>query len=135
MNDLVQNRISINHQSFSWADVEESKDFDFSHDNFSLSPIAFIVDDSENALKILVKMNRMKLDGTIILRSRMTEIVNDLLVESKYSVFDSKSQKWTYLAENVTNPHRISLLTSGTTGSPKLIHHTWRFNQYFRQAE
>ncbi len=123
-NLVLENRILIGKENYIWADFDKSENISLSISSID-SPVAFIVDDSESSFRVLVKMYREKLDGIIIIRSRMTEPVNKLLMNNGYSIFDCKTITWDYLTKSERIPGRISLLTSGTTGTPKLVHHTW----------
>ncbi len=125
MYDLVlENKIIVGTETYSWSDFENSEIITTSINRID-SPIACIVDGNEISFKILANMYREKLDGIIIIRSRMTELVYELLIENGYSIFDSESRKWIHKSNFKVVSNRISLLTSGTTGIPKLIHHTW----------
>ncbi len=123
-NVVLENQVLIGEENYIWADFAKS-DLSNPSNSSTDSPVAFIVDDAESSFKILMQMRRKKLDGMIILRSRMTVTVKKMLEKNEYSIFDSKTRKWEYLTKSEKFPNRISLLTSGTTGTPKLLHHTW----------
>jgi acyl-CoA synthetase (AMP-forming)/AMP-acid ligase II len=88
--------------------------------------VAIIVDDVRTALNAAAMLADTQLDGLVLGRDRLSEGVSSLLSRSGYCVLDSKSGATTKPeAKTSPVPGRISLLTSGTTGTPKLVSHRW----------
>jgi|TARA_B110000914_G_C15476742_1_gene453500 acyl-CoA synthetase (AMP-forming)/AMP-acid ligase II len=121
----LDNKIAIGQKTYSWHDFNSIATDCFALISDSKSPLAIIVDDTNHALQYLLSLFKFDLDGIIIFRTRYTQAVEDLLIENCYSILDSKNSKWIFKTDSVIVNKRISLLTSGTTGTPKLIHHSW----------
>ncbi len=114
--------------SLAWADLLASSESARLLDLFRSAdePVAIIVDDVRTALNAAAMLADTQLDGLVLGRDRLSEGVSSLLSRSGYCVLDSKSGATTKPeAKTSPVPGRISLLTSGTTGTPKLVSHRW----------
>ncbi len=65
-------------------------------------------------------------DGLILPADRLSPELQARLTERGYALVDLDSGAITPAVKNLTpKPGRVSLLTSGTTGEPKIVEHTW----------
>uniref|UniRef100_UPI003784ADAC AMP-binding protein n=1 Tax=Prosthecobacter sp. TaxID=1965333 RepID=UPI003784ADAC len=129
MPELVRsNTVVLDGGSLAWADLLASSESARLLDLFRSAdePVAIIVDDVRTALNAAAMLADTQLDGLVLGRDRLSEGVSSLLSRSGYCVLDSKSGATTKPeAKTSPVPGRISLLTSGTTGTPKLVSHRW----------
>jgi acyl-CoA synthetase (AMP-forming)/AMP-acid ligase II len=127
--ELVRsNTVVLDGGSLAWADLLASSESARLLDLFRSAdePVAIIVDDVRTALNAAAMLADTQLDGLVLGRDRLSEGVSSLLSRSGYCVLDSKSGATTKPeAKTSPVPGRISLLTSGTTGTPKLVSHRW----------
>jgi acyl-coenzyme A synthetase/AMP-(fatty) acid ligase len=95
-----------------------------------LQKIAFVADDPFLLLGACLHIYTNKCDGLLINSNRINEELISELQNSGYSICHISSNGDIKLSEQNENKEvingRISVLTSGTTGKPKLISHTWQ---------
>lgn len=91
------------------------------------APTAFVVESALQALGAVVFSLQHKLDFLILPLARATASVTQLLLEKGFAILALADGSMTMpkLAGEF-QPGRISLLTSGTTGLPKIISHSWK---------
>jgi len=89
--------------------------------------VAIIARDNAAAFEAVAVMARDRLDAVLLGYDRFSEGIRTLLVGSGYEVIEYPgSSTIAASGERVSNTMgRVGLLTSGTTGNPKLIRHTW----------
>lgn len=89
-------------------------------------PVAVIVGETAAAFEVVALMAKHNLDGLLLGGERFSESVRASLVNAGYRVLEYPPVKATAAAGPARpGTGRVGLLTSGTTGDPKLIHHTW----------
>lgn len=83
------------------------------------APTAVVVDTSHDAARVVGAVLREQADVCIVDRHRMTDAVREALSAAGFGLLgESEGDPAKYQAG------RISILTSGTTGTPKLVPHT-----------
>lgn len=90
-------------------------------------PLALVVETPAQALGAAILAYLRKLDFLILPRARARESVKELLRKTGFTTLalaDGFLIRSNSLGEH--QPGRVSLLTSGTTGLPKIISHTWK---------
>jgi acyl-CoA synthetase (AMP-forming)/AMP-acid ligase II len=89
-------------------------------------PIALVAADRYEAVQALAAVAADRLDGLILERDRLTASVRLLLLERGFAIAEMAtgevSKPSTYIQ---AQPGRVWLLTSGSTGLPKLVPHRW----------
>lgn len=123
---ISNNRVFIGNHSLSWERLishalDQKKDFAEIR-----TPLAFIIDSSHQAINVLAQILVNKSDAILIGRDRVSQPVQDLLLNSGFSIVDEQNPILEPTNNTNVESGRISLLTSGTTGSPKLVHHSWK---------
>jgi acyl-CoA synthetase (AMP-forming)/AMP-acid ligase II len=103
-----------------------------------LCPVAFVCISAEEGVGAAACLARRELDGLILPQERVSDSVSSLLRARGYAIqLTDGTVLWpdrtkpdaaaatSHGREPTVHPGRISLLTSGTTGVPKLVHHRW----------
>lgn len=85
-------------------------------------PIAAIVDGPVEALATAAAACRLDLDVAIVGRERLTDAVAKVLADAGLAQVPAEASG---PPARPAQPGRVWILTSGTTGTPKLIEHTW----------
>ena len=122
---ISNNRIFVGNNNLSWRELisyASGQNKEFAEIR---TPLAFIIDSSHQALHVLAQIIVNKSDAIIIGRNRVSQPVQDLLLYSGFSIIDEQNPTLEPINNVNEEKGRISLLTSGTTGSPKLVHHSW----------
>ncbi len=89
-------------------------------------PVAIVVPDLRAALEAVAFAVVANIDFLVIGRDRYSEAIRDLLGREGFAIVEVDSGSMTpppVMVESV--PGRVWLLTSGTTGTPKLVSHRW----------
>lgn len=123
-----KNKLIFSEKSWStWNDIfEEINGALEKHINNELHKIAFSVRNSYEAIGSVAYLNGNNADGLIVTHERLNSDVTSILSTNDYNiVYMTVDQKENDLKAGSVLPGRISMLTSGTTGIPKLIEHTW----------
>ena len=122
---ISNNRIFVGNNNLSWRELisyASGQNKEFAEIR---TPLAFIIDSSHQALHVLAQIIANKSDAILIGRNRVSQPVQDLLLYSGFSIIDEQNPTLEPINNVNEEKGRISLLTSGTTGSPKLVHHSW----------
>jgi len=99
------------------------------------SPVAFVCDSGEEAVGAAACLAGSGLDALILPVERATPAVTALLAECGYLVQWPDGRTVAPGRVALTAPGRVSLLTSGTTGAPKLVPHRWDSLFTLRRAQ
>ncbi len=90
------------------------------------TPFAVIVKSPAQGYEALAGMAQFRFDALLMGAERLSPSVRDLLTRRGYSLYDYENSRLESPASSPPAiPGRVSLLTSGSTGVPKLVHHTW----------
>ncbi len=125
---VVDNRVSLGTGAVTWAELgarAESRGLSAAAGS-AHAPLAIVVSEPEAAFEAVAWMARHDADALLVGSERFCDRTGALLTGCGYSVLEYPGE---------TNPSgpgrpepghgRIGLLTSGSTGDPKLVHHTW----------
>ena len=100
--------------------------------------LAVISDDPRMLVASAVGLHAWSADGAIVAATAASPAVRSLLLERGYSLLEiGPSGEWARLQRTSgggAQGGRIALLTSGTTGTPKLLTHTWESLATLRAA-
>ncbi|MDK9699763.1 MAG: acyl--CoA ligase [bacterium] len=88
------------------------------------SPVALILSDELECVAAAAWLAGTGIDALLLPEERYTPALHELLLESGY-VIELKHSHTEPRVATPLQPNRITLLTSGTVGMPKLIPHTW----------
>jgi acyl-coenzyme A synthetase/AMP-(fatty) acid ligase len=89
-------------------------------------PVAFACRTAEEGLGVAAGLATTGIDGLILPRDRLVDEVRTVLAQEGFAIDPGAGETVVEPAVSVPAvPGRISLLTSGTTGVPKVIHHRW----------
>jgi len=89
-------------------------------------PAAIVVDDARAAFEAVALLAGGEWDGMMLGRERLSPAVREMLSNSGYAVIDAASgEVGVPKVPARTVAGRIALLTSGSTGVPKLVQHQW----------
>ena len=129
MPDLVtDNQVCIDKVCITWAELASRAEGRglLARVSSPTNPVAVIVEETAAAFEAVALMAKVSLDGLLLGRERFSEGIRALLADADYRVIEYPYGETTAAAEGARpGTGRIGLLTSGTTGDPKLIHHTW----------
>jgi acyl-coenzyme A synthetase/AMP-(fatty) acid ligase len=90
------------------------------------TPVAVVVKSTAQGYEALAGMAQFRFDALLTGAERLSPSVREILMRRGYSLYyyeDSRLESPSTPSPAI--PGRVSLLTSGSTGVPKLIHHTW----------
>lgn len=89
-------------------------------------PVAFAAGNARELIGAAAWLAETTRDGLVLPKERLTTEVTRLLLDNGYRVAELTDGRVSPPANRASGkPGRISLLTSGTMGTPKLIEHTW----------
>lgn len=93
----------------------------------SAAPVAFVTGDVPAAFEVAAGMAFLRLDGLLLGHDRYTEGFRHTLATARYHVTDYPGAKpaGRESEKPTAQKNRVGLLTSGSTGAPKLVRHTW----------
>jgi acyl-coenzyme A synthetase/AMP-(fatty) acid ligase len=90
------------------------------------APMAIIGASPLELIGAAVWLAQTQTDGLILPTDRLSPELQTRLAERGYALVDLDGGAITPAVKKLTpNPGRVSLLTSGTTGEPKIVEHTW----------
>ena len=90
-------------------------------------PVAFVGDHALDSLGAAAWLAQTGTDGLVVPRERLSTDVRAELLSAGFQIVEL-TERTSAVAQTRPSPvnGRISLLTSGTTGKPRLIRHTWK---------
>ena len=98
-------------------------------------PIAFSCDTAVEGVAAAAGLARTRLDGLILPFDRLVGELPEVLRREGFAVQRRGSETPVAAAAPAEPvPGRVSLLTSGTTGAPKLVHHRWETLRTYRRS-
>lgn len=80
-------------------------------------------------------MAKTQVDGLILPSTRLTEEVKALILGKGYQILQLPDEYYYPKAAELRKTGRLAVLTSGTTGTPKLIEHSWQTIRTVKSAE
>lgn len=121
---INDNSVFVDGHLRSWEEINRNDDYPI-RDFVKFGPVALIVDNS-SVYKLLPKIINHEIDCLLIDKNILSNSYFNLLVDNGFNVFDCLEKKWIVKSKRVKSViGRLSLLTSGTTGRPKIVSHTW----------
>ena len=125
---IKANHIVLDGVTLSWAemlDAPESVELVRSIGSIG-APVAIVVEGPRVAFCAVAVLASTQHDGLVLSRDRLTPSVTELLSHSGFVLLDAMTGAGTLAGTNAPPVRgRVSLLTSGTTGTPKLVSHRW----------
>ncbi|MDO9441155.1 MAG: class I adenylate-forming enzyme family protein [Beijerinckiaceae bacterium] len=120
-----------------WGDVRERAERRFTArlSDLASSRILFVVDGWDGALDALCFSHAHDLDVCIVDAARLTVETREAAGRAGLSLFDAATLSFAR-ADNpaAMRAGRVAVVTSGTTGSPKLVDHSWETLDTHRRA-
>lgn len=95
----------------------------------SQRPVAMVITDAAMGYEVAAAAAVTNADILLLGKERLSAEVQGLLVASGYDIVNATTMEVIPRASKMdrpTVPGRVSLLTSGTTGLPKIVSHTWK---------
>jgi acyl-CoA synthetase (AMP-forming)/AMP-acid ligase II len=89
-------------------------------------PVALVSPDDVELVAAAAWLAHTRADGMVLPQDRLTPTLHNLLVARGYRVVELASEKQSGPLSSIPpREGRVTLLTSGTTGEPKAVEHTW----------
>lgn len=122
------NRLATPSGESDWAALADEADRHVaaSWDALKAAPTAFVVADTRSAACVVALTLRHSIDAMLVVQARETDALRGQFAQLGLAIYRWETADHapaTAPGENVRG--RIRLLTSGTTGAPKLVEHTW----------
>lgn len=89
------------------------------------APCALVATDPLELLAGAFSLAEARRDGMVLPRERLTPAVRERLASDGFAIVELPSGQLERDGTAVAAPGHVHLLTTGSTGEPKLIHHTW----------
>jgi acyl-CoA synthetase (AMP-forming)/AMP-acid ligase II len=89
-------------------------------------PVALVSPDEVELVAAAAWLAQTRIDGMVLPQDRLTPNLRTMLAKRGYRVVELAAEKQSPPDSNIPpREGRITLLTSGTTGEPKTVEHTW----------
>ncbi len=88
-------------------------------------PVAFVGERTADLLSAVVWLHAVQGEGLVLPRERLTSSVTGLIESGGFGIADAATGATLRPAARAAAPGTVHLLTSGTTGTPKLVRHSW----------
>lgn len=88
-------------------------------------PLALVGEDGVGLIAAAGWLAKTRRDGMVLPRERLTGSVTERLAEAGLAVVAVPDGRQEHPGGGGGEPGRVRLLTSGSLGEPKLVHHTW----------
>lgn len=89
------------------------------------APLAFVGEDSAELLRAALWLHAVEGEGLVLPRERLAATIPELLRAQGFGLVEAATGRLREAAGRSAEPGTIHLLTSGTTGVPKLVRHSW----------
>lgn len=109
--------------------------FNASHQMAAYCPTAIVASSPLDLVAAAAYMAKTWMDGLVLSSNRLTEETTHLIRGKGYQILRLPDEYFYPEAAELRQTGRIGILTSGTTGTPKLIEHSWKTIRTVKAAE